>query len=98
MSKKIIYVIAGGTINKVSPHFALSAPAYGTVGRKIVEGFLDVIDDHSYIVYYLPTTMALATLHDFEKYDYDMILSKAGIDKLETNDDMSKLVDWSAQN
>ncbi len=26
-----------------------------------------------------------------------MILSKAGIDKLETNDDMSKLVDWSAQ-
>lgn len=33
MSNKRVHIISGGTINKVRPHFALAAPAYGSVGR-----------------------------------------------------------------
>lgn len=32
---KRIYVLAGGTMVHVTPHFALCAPAYGTVGEEI---------------------------------------------------------------
>lgn len=30
---KRVHIISGGTINRVRPHFALAAPAYGAVGR-----------------------------------------------------------------
>ena len=32
MNKKV-HIISGGTISRIRPHFALSAPAYGSVGR-----------------------------------------------------------------
>lgn len=32
-TNKQVHIISGGTICKVRPHFALSAPAYGSVGR-----------------------------------------------------------------
>ncbi|MCA9356731.1 hypothetical protein H6784_03265 [Candidatus Nomurabacteria bacterium] len=36
-SNKKVHIISGGTISKVRPHFALSAPAYGAVGKTLKE-------------------------------------------------------------
>lgn len=44
---KKVHIISGGTICKVRPHFALSAPAYGSVGRvmkKIAEKQFPTMD------------------------------------------------------
>lgn len=34
-TNKHVHIISGGTISKVRPHFALCAPAYGSVGRTL---------------------------------------------------------------
>ena len=34
---KQVHIIAGGTISKIRPHFALCAPAYDSVGRTLEE-------------------------------------------------------------
>lgn len=34
---KIAYVIGGGTVNHVSSHLAISAPAYGSTAKRIAE-------------------------------------------------------------
>ena len=46
---KYIYIISGGTVNHVRPHFALAAPAYGTVGREITDRLHKMLwdDDNS---------------------------------------------------
>ena len=36
-TNKRVHIISGGTINKVRPHFALAAPAYGSVGRVLAK-------------------------------------------------------------
>jgi len=35
--KKQIHVVTGGTVSHVAPHLALSAPAYGKVGRQLAD-------------------------------------------------------------
>ena len=57
---KSFYVISGGTIVPVSPHFALSAPAYGRVGVELsallqAPGLLD----QGSRVHHIRTRMAL---------------------------------------
>ena len=37
MPNKNVFFMGGGTVNKVRPHFALSAPAYGTAARRMEE-------------------------------------------------------------
>lgn len=37
MGNKKAHIITGGTVSHVAPHFALCAPAYGTVGRRLIE-------------------------------------------------------------
>jgi ribulose-5-phosphate 4-epimerase/fuculose-1-phosphate aldolase len=34
-SNKTVHIISGGTISKIRPHFAVTAPAYGAVGRDL---------------------------------------------------------------
>lgn len=36
-SNKRVHIISGGTISKIRPHFAISAPAYGAVGHTLKE-------------------------------------------------------------
>lgn len=36
-TNKKVHIISGGTISRVRPHVALSAPAYGSVGRALAE-------------------------------------------------------------
>ncbi len=98
--KKKIYIITGGTINVIRPHFAVSAPAYGTVGKKIYNEFKDPrnysdsSDAQKYEVILLPTMMALSVLNDVSDImRYWEIMRKIGLKKLETNTDLSRLVD-----
>lgn len=97
--KKKIYIITGGTMVHVSPHFSLCAPAYGKVGDDISESLSGEILDkgliEKYEVHVLPTKMAEGSVGEYDCYrNYQDIYSSAGLSKLETNDDLSKLVDY----
>lgn len=93
---KNIYVITGGTINYVRPHFALSAPAYGNIGREIANQLNEMDIQEDYNLYLIPTKMALSIIQDDKDYEdvYYSVLKKAGLDKLETNDELSKFTDY----
>lgn len=98
MSKKI-FILCGGTINQVAPHFALSAPAYGSVGLKIYNGLTEINKikqplQKEYEIELIPTQMALSVLPDDCLMNYNYYLNKAGLTKLESNDDLSKIVDY----
>lgn len=93
---KKIFILCGGTVNHVTPHFALSAPAYGTVGEHIYKElkrqiYKDVLYKE-YEIVLMPTTMAL----DIEgcSQNYYNHLDSAGLKKLETNNDVSKFIDY----
>lgn len=93
--KKRIYIFTGGTINKVSPHFALSAPAYGTVGCEIYER-LQNQDDYDVIL--MPTAMAFSVFQYYGdssemRQQYNSVCSASGVRWIETNDDLSKVID-----
>ncbi len=88
-----IYIFTGGTINKIAPHMAISAPAYGEVGRNI---FKRLSSYDGYKVVLLPTTMAFHTISSSKSQvkQYEHICKKAGVTKIETNDDVRKVVDF----
>ncbi|MDB4330457.1 hypothetical protein N9948_01915 [bacterium] len=95
--KQKIYVISGGTVQHVAPHFAVCAPAYGTVGGDlagIINNYfythLDPNIAEKYEVFYLKTRMTGRHHSIFE----EGILEQAGLKHLETNEDIDKLVDF----
>ncbi len=59
---KRIYVLTGGTMVHVTPHFALCAPAYGTVGIEIADRLSHKLSltmgDRSYEIVLVKTKMA----------------------------------------
>ncbi len=81
------YVVTGGTMVHIAPHFALCAPAFGQVGAEIARG-LGALDLSVTLV---RTRMALggASPSDEEATLY----SGAGIRRLETNEDLRALLD-----
>lgn len=87
------YVITGGTIVHVAPHFALSAPAYGTIGRQIAARLVETVADRhaDRTVHLLRTRMAIGDQGPSE--DEHHLYKAAGIERLETNADMDKLID-----
>ena len=94
---KKIYIITGGTMVHVAPHFSLCAPAYGQVGDDLSEALvLPLMDrDLPYDVQVLPTRMALSSVQDYLCYKkFESIYKEAGLRHLETNDDLSQLVDY----
>ena len=81
----------------VTPHFSLCAPAYGKVGDDLSEALvLPLMDrDLQYEIHVLPTRMALSTVQDYRCYKkFESIYKNAGLKHLETNDDLSQLVDY----
>lgn len=117
MSKetKRIFVICGGTMNHVTPHFSLCAPAYGSVGLKLYNELNKQItnrevwqnefikdpeqrDKVKYTVELIPTQMALNVLPGEMVMGYYYFLEKAGLKRLETNQDLSKLIDYLISN
>jgi len=97
---KKIYIITGGTMVHVTPHFSLCAPAYGKVGDKLSEElFSNIVGsglNKDYSVHVLPTKMADGNYNDDHSnyHDYKLIYHNAGLKYLETNDDLSQLVDY----
>ncbi len=59
---KRVYILTGGTMVHVTPHFALCAPAYGTVGSEIADRLacrvLLSMSDESYEIVLVKTKMA----------------------------------------
>lgn len=97
MTKKI-FILCGGTINYVAPHFALTAPAYGNVGLKIYNQIYSIIESEKafdkFSVELIPTEMAISMLPSECLMNYHYYLGKAGLKKLETNKDLDKFVDF----
>lgn len=99
MSNEKIYVVAGGTVVHVSPHFALSAPAYGKVGAQISERLAVKFMGTGIHVVPLFTAMAEGSRQDLgvawrreTQAQQEQLLAEVGIKRLETNDDLQKLV------
>lgn len=96
---KKIYIITGGTMVHIAPHLSICAPAYGKIGDNLSEEISKHIMDKGlhdeYEISVLPTKMAESIVEDFSCYKkYPLIYESAGLKKLETNEDLSKLVDY----
>lgn len=90
---KKAYVIAGGTFVRVAPHFALSAPAFGKVGRDLAALLPSAYKEAGQE---LETRLVLTrmALGGAERPEADgALLLGAGIEDVETNEDLEKLVD-----
>ena len=110
MTKKI-YVISGGTMVHIRPHFAISAPAYGNVGREVsdrlhkliwqagnVEGNIyegePEVNKTGLDVVPVFTRMASHQVSQAGTLKGKVVIQKAGLKRLETNDDMAQLVTY----
>lgn len=81
MKNKQIHIIGGGTISKIAPHLALSAPAYGNTASRLAELFN-------------MESMAFKGTEKGHHMDVNLHLTKmAGGDAGETNEDIEKLID-----
>lgn len=89
---KKVYIIGGGTVAYLSPHNALSAPAYGSVVKHLFSAFIDLNFDGMVHTY---TTRMAGNYHR-------IWTARSGIDdveppNLETNDDIAALLDELCQ-
>jgi hypothetical protein len=101
---KKVYVISGGTRVYVAPHFALSAPAHGTVGLdisiRLFEALLETAGEDPFEVIPIFTRMAAGGEKNFmfpeltKNYERGRhTVFEAGLKYVDTNDDLSCLVD-----
>lgn len=98
---KTIYIIGGGTMVHVAPHFSLCAPAYGTVVKQIFDALYKNLNKKKpeYSLVPILTQMtsfskagfSIPGVHEFTQED---ILNKADIKKLETNHDLEQLISF----
>lgn len=91
MKASRFYIITGGTMVHVAPHFSLCAPAYGSVGRRIYRGLKEQFHGQKNVaVRLIPTVMA----GDLEpSTELKKVFKHAGIRRLETNEDLERLID-----
>jgi hypothetical protein len=81
MRNKQIHIIGGGTIQKIAPHLALSAPAYGSTALRLSELFWNLNSN-------------VFEVENGHYMDVNLHLTKmAGGDAGETNRDIEDLVD-----
>lgn len=89
-----IFIIGGGTFYHIRPHLAIAAPAYGTTARHLTELILN--EDASHELFAYQTTMAGGEHMHFAAGD-DRDLFESSVwppePRLETNEDVSKLID-----
>lgn len=89
---KHIYVITGGTVVHVSPHFSLCAPAYGSVGQGISDRLSELTSrqgiGHELQVHLIRTRMAGQNSDETTAHLNEWDLPAA----LETNEDLHILV------
>lgn len=83
-----IYIITGGTIVHVTPHFSICAPAYGKVGLILYDYLMEHSKSNQYSIYLIKTKMAGAnSAKVIEHLKYLNLKSS-----IETNDNLEKLV------
>lgn len=97
MEARRFYIITGGTMVHVAPHFSLCAPAYGKVGVEILDVLQEMANEQDYGVdsndiILLRTKMALGTdeLSEEEREVY----AGAEVKFLETNEDLARVLDY----
>lgn len=83
MNNKIIEVIGGGTVFHVRNHLALTAPAYGSTARRIVEILQGLPEIGGW---YKRSDAPIVNLHLTK-------MANGGKGNLETNQDISELID-----
>lgn len=91
------YIIAGGTFVRVAPHFALSAPAFGKVGRDLL-ALLPAA--YRAVGQEVETRLVLTrmALGGAERPQADAaLLLGAGLEDLSTNEDLDALIDHLIQ-
>lgn len=95
MEARRFYVITGGTMVHVAPHFSLCAPAYGRVGEHIAHELRRLEEwwraGQRPEIVLVRTRMALGS--DSITVEERRALDGAGINFLETNEDLEKLID-----
>jgi hypothetical protein len=88
-----IYVVTGGTLVHVSPHFSLCAPAYGRVGLELCtqlsQGIAERHWQEALGVYLVRTKMAGPSPEATTAHLRELGISSS----LETNDDLRRLLD-----
>jgi len=101
MESRRFYVITGGTMVHVAPHFSLCAPAYGRVGEQIDSELKNAftrwhndaeipLEERTRVVL-VRTKMALGSAQP--GVIEDGLIKAAGLKFLETNEDLEKLID-----
>lgn len=90
---KNIYIITGGTMIHVTPHFSLCAPAYGKVGTQIYKRLTNALDKKEkkehYGVFLIKTKMAGGNPGKTNKHLQSLNLDSS----IETNSDLERFVE-----
>ena len=89
MKKSNIYIITGGTMVHVTPHFSVCAPAYGKVGRELYAHLMSENSNEQYNIYLIKTKMAGVNSDKTIEHLKSLNITKA----IETNDDLEAFVD-----
>jgi len=85
---KNIYIITGGTMVHVTPHFSICAPAYGKVGLELYHHLNENRISEKYNIYLIKTKMAGFNSEDVVNHLKDLNIKST----IETNDDLEGLV------
>jgi hypothetical protein len=89
------YIISGGTFVDVAPHFALAAPAFGSVGRQLVRYLEVALANRKHTdtrVQLVLTRMAIGG--EPRPQDQEILLQRAKLDDLVSNADLAQLLDY----
>lgn len=90
---KNIYIITGGTMVHVTPHFSICAPAYGKVGGELYCNLHSNSMSDKYNIYLIKTKMA--GINSDDTIEHLKYLNVKSI--IETNDDLERLVEILSQ-
>jgi len=93
MKKSNIYIITGGTMVHVTPHFSICAPAYGKVGLELYRHLNANSMSEKYNIYLIKTKMAGFNADDVVAHLKDLNIKST----IETNDDLEGLVTTLSQ-
>ncbi len=87
--RRTFYVLTGGTVVHVAPHFSFAAPAYGSVGESVASLLRETLDS-DIDVHLVRTAMALGGQRP--THAEESLLSAAGLPRLESNEDLARLL------
>ena len=94
MKKNNIYIITGGTMVHVTPHFSVCSPAYGKVGLKLHQYLNSNSGSDKYTIYLIKTKMAGVNSDEVIEHLKHLNIKST----IETNDDLESLVETLIQN